>query len=108
MNDPDSRSSPAARGSASDSPVSSHSSTSSEQLQPVELALGPDLLDGADGGVDQARSHAGERVAVAAQDQQRRADGEQDDVEEEETLVRRMRPKLREEALTATSLPRRR
>jgi hypothetical protein len=37
-----------------------------QQLQPVERALGPDLLHHADAGVDQAQAPAGERLAVPA------------------------------------------
>ena len=62
---------------------SSHSDPSAvEQLQPVELALGPDLLHGADGRVDQPEADAGERVVVATEGQQRGADDQQDRVEE--------------------------
>ena len=57
-----------------------------EQLEPVELALGPDLLHGADGRVDQAEADAGEGVAVAAEREQGGADDEQDDVEEREDV----------------------
>ncbi|GLZ45373.1 hypothetical protein Acsp06_15580 [Actinomycetospora sp. NBRC 106375] len=48
-----------------------------EQLQAVELALGPQLLDGREGRVDDAQPDADQGVAVAAEHQQRDADDEQ-------------------------------
>ena len=44
-----------------------------EQLQPVQLPLGPHLLHRPDDGVDQAEPDAGQGVAVAAQHQQDQA-----------------------------------
>jgi len=55
-----------------------------EQLEPVQLALGPDLLGGADQRVEQPEPDADQGVAVAAQRQQRGTDDEQDGVVEGE------------------------
>ena len=57
-----------------------------EQLQPIELALGPDLLRRADHRVHQAEPDARQRIAVATQRQQCDADDEQDRVVEREDV----------------------
>jgi hypothetical protein len=57
-----------------------------QQLEPVERALGADLLDGADRRVDQAEADADEGIVVPAEGQERGADGEQDRVVEVEDV----------------------
>ena len=48
----------------------------------IQLALGPNLLNGADQRIDQTMPHAGQSIAIAAQGDQGHADGEQDVVEQ--------------------------
>ena len=57
-----------------------------EEGDAVELALGAQLLDRADDGVDQTEADAGEGVVDFAEHDQRGADGEQDVVEEGEEV----------------------
>ena len=55
-----------------------------EELQPVELALGAQLLERREGRVDDAETHADQRVAVAPEREQREPDDEERVVVERE------------------------
>jgi hypothetical protein len=55
-----------------------------EERNPIQLALGADLLHGADQGIDQTEPHAGQRVVDPSEGDQGDADGEQDIVEQGE------------------------